>query len=240
MATIDQLPDAPLLSVLMPVYNEISTIEQILRRVHEVPLSKEIVVVDDGSQDGTRDKLAELAADPTGVPFRLFLQERNQGKGAAIRRAIAEAQGRICIIQDADLEYDPGDYPHLIDPILKGNADAVYGSRFLGGPHRVLFFWHMMGNRFLTLLSNMLTNLNISDMETCYKVIRTDLAKSLNLKSNRFEIEPEITTKLAKAGARIYEVPISYAGRGYQEGKKIGWKDGFKAIWAIVRFRLAS
>ena len=229
------------LSVLIPVYNECETIEAILFRVASVPVRTQIIVVDDGSKDGTRDKLAELQKQEGFPPFELVLHERNQGKGAAIRTAIEHATGDLCIIQDADLEYDPHEYPNIIVPLLDGRADAVYGSRFLGGgPHRVHLYWHMVGNRFLTTLSNMLTNVNLTDMETCYKAFLTPVAKSLKLRSNRFEIEPEITAKLAKHGYRIYEVPVSYSGRGYKEGKKIGWKDGVKAIWAIIKYRLAD
>ena len=229
------------LSVLIPVYNECETIEAILRRVAGVPVRTQIIVVDDGSKDGTRDRLAELQKQDGFPPFELVLHGRNQGKGAAIRTAIEHATGDLCIIQDADLEYDPHEYPNIIVPLLDGRADAVYGSRFLGGgPHRVHLYWHMVGNRFLTTLSNMLTNVNLTDMETCYKAFLTPVAKSLKLRSNRFEIEPEITAKLAKHGYRIYEVPVSYSGRGYKEGKKIGWKDGVKAIWAIIKYRLTD
>jgi glycosyltransferase involved in cell wall biosynthesis len=229
------------LSVLIPVYNECGTIEELLLRVASVPLRIQMIVVDDGSRDGTRDKLAGLQKQEGFPPFELILHERNRGKGAAIRTAIEHATGDVCIIQDADLEYDPHEYPNILVPLLDGRADAVYGSRFLGGgPHRVHLYWHMVGNRFLTTLSNMLTNVNLTDMETCYKAFLTPVAKSLRLRSNRFEIEPEITAKLAKHGYRIYEVPVSYSGRGYKEGKKIGWKDGVKAIWAILKYRFAD
>jgi glycosyltransferase involved in cell wall biosynthesis len=199
-----------------------------------------MVVVDDGSRDGTRELLRELSAagDP---PFQLIEHAVNQGKGAAIRTGFLAASGDVLLVQDADLEYDPGDYPTLLAPILAGEADVVYGSRFLGGPaHRVLFFWHSVGNRLLTTLSNMLTDINLSDMETCYKVFRREVLDPHSLESKRFGIEPELTARFAKSGARIYEVPISYRGRTYAEGKKIGWKDGFSAIWAIVRYNLFS
>lgn len=230
------------LSVVIPAYNERATIEEILRRVSNAPVPEdvelEIVVVDDGSTDGTRELLREktLEGDP---PFRLIEQEVNQGKGAAIRAGFRAATGDVLLIQDADLEYNPRDYPQLLQPILDDQADVVYGSRFLGGPHRVLFFWHSVGNRFLTMLSNMLTDLNLSDMETGYKAFRREVLEGLTLRSNRFGIEPELTAKVARRGARIFEVPISYWGRTYAEGKKIGWKDGVAAIWAILRYNLS-
>jgi glycosyltransferase involved in cell wall biosynthesis len=228
-------------SVVIPVYNERDTVAEILARVASAPLpaglERELVVVDDCSTDGTRDRLRELAA--RGQPaFRLFEQPVNQGKGAALRRGFAEATGEIVIIQDADLEYDPDEYPVLLAPIVAGKADVVYGSRFLSGPHRVLLFWHYAGNKFLTTLSNICSNLNLTDMETCYKVFRRDLLDGMPLRSNRFGIEPELTAKFARRRARIYEVPVSYHGRTYDQGKKIGWKDGFSAIWAIVRYNL--
>jgi glycosyltransferase involved in cell wall biosynthesis len=230
----------PRLSIVIPVYNERATVAELLRRVAEAPLpagvEREVVVVDDGSTDGTREVLRALAAAPP--PIRYFEQPANQGKGAAIRRGFAEASGEVLLIQDADLEYDPRDYPALLAPILDGEADVVYGSRFSGGPHRVLFFWHYVGNRFLTTLSNMFTDLNLSDMETCYKVFRREILDGMRLASNRFGIEPELTAKVARRGARIYEVPISYRGRTYAEGKKIGWRDGLAAIWAILRYNL--
>ncbi|MFZ2054494.1 MAG: glycosyltransferase family 2 protein [Candidatus Aminicenantales bacterium] len=223
------------LSVIVPVYNERQTIGEIIRRVQAVDLGreKEIIVVDDGSTDGTREALQSL--DLPGL--RIVLHEKNKGKGAALRTGFDRAEGDIILIQDADLEYDPREYPELLVPILDGRADVVYGSRFLGGPHRVLYFWHYVGNRFLTTFSNMLSNLNLTDMETCYKVFRRDILKKINLKSPRFGFEPEITVKLAKLRCRIYEVPISYSGRDYAEGKKIGWKDGLAALFHLIRFR---
>jgi glycosyltransferase involved in cell wall biosynthesis len=223
------------LSVIVPVYNERKTIEEIIRRVQAVDLDleKEIIVVDDGSTDGTREALQSLAL----AELRVVVHEKNKGKGAALRSGFDRAEGDIILIQDADLEYDPREYPKLLEPILDGRADVVYGSRFLGGPHRVLYFWHYVGNRFLTTFSNMLSNLNLTDMETCYKVFRRDVLQKINLKSPRFGFEPEITVKLAKLRCRIYEVPISYSGRDYAEGKKIGWKDGLAALFHLIRFR---
>jgi len=221
--------DRVVLSVVIPAYNEIKTVEKLLRRVREVRLQLEVIVVDDGSTDGTRDLLQELT-DQGLID--------DQGKGAALRAGFERATGDIIAVQDADLEYDPLEIPMLMEPILAGKADAVYGSRFLGGPHRVLFFWHMMGNRFLTLLSNMFTDLNLTDMETCYKVVQADLLKGLPLTANRFGFEPEVTARLARAQARIYEMPISYDGRSYAEGKKINWKDGVAAIYYILRSNL--
>jgi glycosyltransferase involved in cell wall biosynthesis len=232
----------PRLSIVIPAYNERPTVRELLRRVAEAPLpgglEREVVVVDDGSTDGTRELLRELAAAGEPIPFRLVEQPENRGKGAAIRAGLAAAAGDYLLIQDADLEYDPRDYRVLLQPILDDEADVVFGSRFLGGPHRVLFYWHYLGNRFLTMLSNMLTDLNLSDMETCYKVFRREVLEGIELRSDRFGIEPELTAKVARRGARIYEVPISYRGRTYAEGKKIGWKDGFAAIWAILRYNL--
>ena len=228
------------LSVLVPVYNEARTVKDILERVLAVNLKKEIIVVDDGSTDGTIEVLKnEIEGQRTDV--RVFYSPRNQGKGAAVRRAIKEATGNVCVVQDADLEYDPQEYFQLLEPILDGRADAVYGTRFMGGgPHRVHLFWHYVGNQILTTISNAFSNLNLTDMETCYKLMRTDLAQSLSLRANGFDIEPELTLKLAKAGARIYEVPISYSGRSYAEGKKINWKDGVHALYSIVRYRIAD
>lgn len=227
---------APLLSVIIPCYNERATVAELLRRVREVPIEKEIVVIDDRSTDGSRDVVAVLAQQWPEI--RHILQPVNQGKGAAIRRGIAEARGQIVLIQDADLEYDPEEYPKLIQPIVDGHADVVFGSRFEGYPRRVMLYWHRLGNNFLTFLSNATTNLDLTDMETCYKVFRREVIQSITLRSNRFGIEPEITAKLARRGYRIYEVPISYYGRDYWEGKKINWKDGVSAIWTILKYGL--
>jgi len=226
------------LSVLIPVYNERDTIEAILEQVHASPTRIEVIVVNDASTDGSREILEQLHS--MGKIDTLFHQPVNQGKGAAIRRAMSMSTGDIVIVQDADLEYDPADWPALLEPILDGRADACFGSRFLGGPHRVLYFWHSVGNWALTTLSNMLTNLNLTDMETCYKAIRGDFVRKLApvLKSDRFGFEPEITARLAKMNARIFEVPVSYSGRTYAEGKKINWKDGVAAFWHIIRFSL--
>ena len=221
------------LSVVIPVYNERGTIEEILKRVGSVPQDKEIIVVDDGSTDGTTKWLKERA----GEDLKVLFHQKNKGKGAALRTGFELVTGDIVIIQDADLEYDPREYGRLIEPILDGRADVVYGSRFTGGPQRVLFFWHYVGNRFLTLLSDMLTNLNLSDMETCYKVFRADLLKEITIKSNRFGFEPEITARFSKLKCRIYEVPISYSGRTYEDGKKITWRDGLVALFHIIRFK---
>jgi glycosyltransferase involved in cell wall biosynthesis len=230
--------DSAKLSVLVPVYNERNTIDLILDAVHATPMKKEIIVVDDCSTDGSDEILARLKEQ--GAIDVLFRQPVNQGKGAAIRKAMSLSTGDIVIVQDADLEYDPGDWPVLLEPIMEGKADASFGSRFLGGPHRVLYYWHSVGNSFLTMYSNMLTNLNLTDMETCYKAIKGDLARSLvsRLTSDRFGFEPEITALLARSDARIFEVPISYSGRTYAEGKKIGWRDGVAAFWHITRFNL--
>jgi len=223
------------LSVLIPVYNECDTIAEICGRVRAVPVDTEIVVVDDFSTDGTREVLEHLYEE--GQIDRLVLQASNRGKGAAIRTAVAHATGEAVIIQDADLEYDPAEYPRLLEPIARGRADAVYGSRFAGrDPHRVLYFWHYLGNRLLTLLSNMVTNLNLTDMETCYKMLRREVWATIDLEENRFGMEPEITAKLARGGWRIYEVGISYAGRTYAEGKKINWKDGVSALRCILKY----
>jgi glycosyltransferase involved in cell wall biosynthesis len=226
------------LSVLVPVYNERNTIDLILDRVAATQLDKEVIVVDDASTDGTDEVLARLRDQ--GLIDKLYRQPVNRGKGAAIRTAISLSAGDIVIVQDADLEYDPEDWPVLLEPLLAGKADACFGSRFLGGPHRVLYYWHSVGNNLLTMYSNMLTNLNLTDMETCYKAIRGELARSLvpRLTSDRFGFEPEVTALLARAGARIYEVPISYAGRTYAEGKKIGWRVGLAALWHITRHNL--
>jgi glycosyltransferase involved in cell wall biosynthesis len=223
------------LSVLIPVYNERTTLGQIVERVLAVPLEIELLCVDDGSKDGSREILEELGK--LHPQLRVLLQPRNQGKGAALRRGIQEATGDFVLIQDADLEYDPAEYPNLLGPLIQGKADVVYGSRFMGsGPHRVLYFWHSVGNWILTLLSNMLTNLNLTDMETCYKVFRREVIQAIQLEENRFGFEPEVTVKVAKRRLRVYEVGISYSGRTYEEGKKIGWKDGFRALWCLVKY----
>ena len=240
-------------SVIIAAYNERQFIEEILRRVQAVGVAHEIVVVDDGSTDGTREWLTEMhrlqQAGETEAEIldgranlrlgdvHFLFQERNQGKGAALRRGFAEASGDIFLVQDADLEYDPREYAKLIEPILDGRADVVYGSRFLGGPQRVHFFWHYVGNKFLTLLSDIVTNLTLSDMETCYKVFRKEVIRGMRLRSNRFGFEPEVTARVAKGRWRIYEVPISYAGRSYEEGKKITWRDGVVTLYAILRYR---
>ncbi len=230
------------LTVVIPCYNEISTIGQILRRVAEQPVVHEIIVVDDCSKDGTRDVLKTIAASwpSSAPPLRVFHQPVNKGKGAALRAGFAVATGLLTIVQDADMEYDPREYPKLIQPILEGDADVVYGSRFAGFPRRVLYYWHSLGNQVLTTLSNMATNLNLTDMETCYKAFKTEILQSIPLRSNRFGFEPEVTAKIAKLGCRLYEVPISYRGRSYAEGKKIGWKDGFQALWIILKYWLVS
>ncbi len=226
----------PLLSVVMPVYNERATIEEIVERVLAVPLRKELVTIDDASSDGTREILQRLSAERG---FRLLLQERNRGKGAAVRRGIAETAGDVIVIQDADLEYSPEEYPELIDLIVKGKADAVFGSRFIGR-HRCFLFSHYLANLFLNLVTNVLYNTTMTDMETCFKAVRAELMKSLVLRSERFGIEPEITAKLFKRGARVYEVPITYEGRDYSEGKKISWTDGFPALWTLVKYRFTD
>lgn len=235
-----------ILSILIPVYNEERTLEEVVRRVCAIQIRKEIILVDDGSKDGSREILKRLEEENRrgGDPLnrlRIFFHPINQGKGAALKTALSHVTGDVVIIQDADLEYDPTDYPMLLEPIGAGLADVVYGTRFAGGgTHRVLFFWHSVGNRALTLISNMLTNLNLSDMEVGYKVFRAEVLKSVDLKSRRFGFEPEITVKLAKKRCRFYEVPISYHGRTYEEGKKITWKDGMAALFYIIRFRLAD
>jgi len=238
------LPDDFVLSVIIPVYNEEMTLQSIIERVTAVPIPKEIVLVDDCSRDRSREILQDLERrgrlDPL-TTVRVAYHEVNQGKGAALRTGFAHATGTMVIVQDADLEYDPGEIPRLLQPIIEGKADVVYGSRFLGDqPHRVLYYWHYLGNKFLTTLSNCFTNLNLTDMETCYKVFRRDVLEEIRptLKQNRFGFEPEITARLARRRRRIYEMSISYSGRTYEQGKKIGWKDGFQALWCIVRYGL--
>jgi glycosyltransferase involved in cell wall biosynthesis len=246
----------PKVSIVIPVYNEKNTIDEILRRVLDTDPRKEVIVVDDCSTDGTKQILESMAArqargeqtaaaqdgnDPIMLrDLRFFFQAQNQGKGAALRRGFAQVTGDIVLVQDADLEYDPRDYGKLLEPILDGRADVVYGSRFLGGPQRVHYFWHYVANKTLTLLSDIFTNLKLTDMETCYKVFRKEVLQRIQLRSNRFGFEPEVTAKIAKYNWRIYEVPISYAGRTYEEGKKITWKDGAKALWYIVRFTFSD
>ena len=223
------------LSVIMPVYNERATLRQVVDRVLAVPLDMELICVDDGSQDGSREILQELSASHPQI--RVLLHSKNIGKGAALRRGIAEATGDFLIIQDADLEYDPAEYPVLLGPLLQDKADVVYGSRFLGGgPHRVLYYWHSVGNFLLTQLSNALTNMNLSDMETCYKAFRREIIQSIPIEENRFGFEPEITVKIAKRRLRVFEVGISYWGRTYEEGKKISWRDGVRALWCLLKY----
>jgi glycosyltransferase involved in cell wall biosynthesis len=228
------------LSVIIPCYNEVDTIESLLQAVRRAPVEQmELVVVDDGSTDGTREILQGLAQrnDPD---LRILFHRANQGKGAALRTGFQTASGDICIVQDADLEYDPQEYPLVIGPIIENRADVVFGSRFQGGrPHRVVYFWHRMGNAFLTLLSNMFTDLNLTDMETCYKAFKREIIQSIQIRENRFGFEPEVTAKVARLRCRIYEVGISYYGRTYDEGKKIGWKDGVRAVWCILKYNLS-
>ncbi|MCX5806276.1 MAG: glycosyltransferase family 2 protein [Proteobacteria bacterium] len=245
-----------LISVIIPAYNEINTISYVLKKVEETPYNKEIIIVDDGSKDGTREYLSSrfsvhsspLTPSATPAPgkgegtfltdVKVIFHEKNMGKGAAIRSGIKAAMGDIIIIQDADLEYDPKDYPTLFEPIIEGKADVVYGSRFLGGTHRVFYFWHYVGNKLITLASNMFTDLNLTDMETCYKAFKREMLDGIQIESNRFGFEPEITAKMAKKVCRIYEVPISYYGRSYEEGKKITWRDGVKAVFTIIKYNL--
>jgi len=227
------------LSVVMPVYNEQATLSRVVERVMAVGLEVELLCIDDGSTDGSREILGNL--EKQWPQMRVFLQPRNMGKGAALRRGIREANGDYVIIQDADLEYDPSDYPRLLAPLESGQADVVYGSRFLGGgPHRVLYYWHSVGNRILTTISNMITNLNMSDMETCYKAFRREVIQAIPLQEDRFGFEPEITVKIAKRRLRVFEVGISYSGRTYEEGKKIGWKDGVRALWCLVKYGMKT
>lgn len=221
------------ISVVIPVYNEKDTVLEVIESVRATGLVSEIIIVDDGSTDGTREVLGGL----NHPDVRVILHEVNSGKGSALKTGFSHVTGDIVIIQDADLEYDPREYPVLIAPIIEGKADVVYGTRFAGGAHRVLFFWHYIGNRLLTLFSNMLTNLNLTDMETCYKVFKADIVRKINIRSRRFGVEPELTAKVARLGCHIYEVPISYHGRDYTEGKKISWRDGIAAIWHILKFR---
>jgi glycosyltransferase involved in cell wall biosynthesis len=225
------------LSVVMPVYNEQATLREVVARVLAVPFEVELICVDDGSRDGSREILAELQIDHPQI--RVMLQPKNMGKGAALRCGIQEATGDFIIIQDADLEYDPSDYPALLGPLIEDKADVVYGSRFLGsGPHRVLYFWHSVGNWILTLISNALTNMNMTDMETCYKVFRREILQSIPIEEDRFGFEPEITVKISKRRLRVYEVGIGYWGRTYEEGKKISWRDGFRALWCLLKYSL--
>ena len=223
------------LSIVIPVYNEKNTIKEIIRRVRATPFDKEIIIVDDFSDDGTRELLRDMEQE---TDLKIFYHTINLGKGASLRTGFKSVTGDVVIVQDADLEYDPSEYENLIKPIRENKADVVYGSRFMGGPRRVLYFWHTVGNRLLTLFSNMMTNMNLTDMETCYKVFRREVIQKISIKSNRFGVEPEITAKISRLGVRLYEIPISYDGRKYSEGKKIGWKDGITAFYTIIKFRL--
>jgi glycosyltransferase involved in cell wall biosynthesis len=233
---VADLPGEALLSVVIPVYNEQEFVLELIRRVQDVPVPKELVIVNDASTDGTRAKLDAV----TDENVRVFHHEVNKGKGAALHTGFREARGKIVLIQDADLEYDPNEYPRLIQPILDGRAEVVYGSRFIGETHRVLYYWHSVANKGLTMVSNWFTNLNLTDMEICYKVFRRDVIQSIPLREERFGFEPEVTAKLARKGCRIYETPVSYSGRSYTEGKKIGLKDAFRAVYCIVRYALGD
>ena len=244
-----RIPDTLTLSVVIPVYNEVHTLTEILRQVRAVPINKQIILVDDCSTDGTTELLKQL--EQTETDLTIDYHRVNQGKGAALRTGFTHARGQLVIVQDADLEYDPSEYPSLIQPILEGKADVVFGSRFIGDSHRVLYYWHSLANKFLTHLSNMFTNLNLTDMEVCYKVFRREVIQGISLKSNRFGFEPEVTAKVARfpmpamegrpaRRCRIYEMPVSYNGRDYKEGKKIGWKDGVQALYCIVRYAFAD
>jgi glycosyltransferase involved in cell wall biosynthesis len=243
-------PPSLMLSVVVPVYNEKATIREILHRIQRVPIRKEIIVVDDFSADGTREILRDVEREASGCDstmenlnsIHVIYHDRNRGKGMALRTGFGKVTGTIVIVQDADLEYNPDEYPDLIEPILDGRAEVVFGSRFIGETHRVLYFWHYVGNKLLTMISNMLTGLNLTDMETCYKVFRREVIEQLapTLKSNRFGFEPEITAKIGRRSFRVYEVPVSYSGRSYDEGKKIGWKDGVQALWCMVRYAAAD